>query len=245
MALSSALGSAGAVPVGVVNPFAGATAPSGWMLCYGQAVSRTIYSALFACIGTTYGAGDASTTFNVPDMRGRVVAGEDDMGGTAASRLTNAGSGITGTTLGATGGAETVTLTSAQSGVPAHSHANTLVNNAVTTGAGSAHTHTQNAHDHYVRANSFAGDRTIAMGPVGADGDKYSVSDSGNDASTNSALLYADSRTATNQNESAHTHSVTSNVTISNVNNTAANAGSAHTNTQPTIVLNYIIKATN
>lgn len=92
------------VPTGSVLPFAGSTAPDGWLECYGQAVSRTDYAALFAVIGTRYGEGDGSTTFNLPDLRGRAVFGKDDMGGSAASRVTEAVSGITGTTLGETGG---------------------------------------------------------------------------------------------------------------------------------------------
>ena len=120
---------------GVVLPFAGATAPNGWLLCTGQAVSRTTYSALYALIGTTYGAGDGSTTFNVPDLRGRVIAGADNMGGTAASRLTSAGSGVAGS-LGSVGGAETHTLTTAQA--PAHTHGGTAA-------SAGAHTHTATA----------------------------------------------------------------------------------------------------
>lgn len=85
-------------------PYAGATIPAGWLLCDGAAVSRTTYASLFTAIGTTWGAGDGSTTFNLPDMRGRAPFGKDDMGGTAANRITNAISGITGTTLGAVGG---------------------------------------------------------------------------------------------------------------------------------------------
>lgn len=107
-------------PPGVVLPYAGSAAPSGWLICDGSAVSRTTYALLFAAISTTYGVGDGSTTFNVPDLRGRAVAGKDDMGGTAASRLTTGGSGINGTTLGAAGGTETYTLTTAH--IPAHSH---------------------------------------------------------------------------------------------------------------------------
>ena len=57
------------MPVGCVIPFAGAAAPTGWLLCQGQAVSRTTYAQLFSVIGTTYGSGDGSTTFNLPDMR--------------------------------------------------------------------------------------------------------------------------------------------------------------------------------
>jgi microcystin-dependent protein len=96
---------------GVLAPYAGSSAPSGWLLCYGQAVSRTTYAALFTVLSTTYGAGDGSTTFNLPDLRGRSVFGKDDMGGSTAARL---GSIITGTTLGATGGTERHTLTTAQ-----------------------------------------------------------------------------------------------------------------------------------
>lgn len=108
------------MPTGAVMPFAGSTEPDGWLLCYGQAVSRTTYADLFTSIGTTYGTGDGSTTFNLPDLRGRVVAGQDDMGGTSANRLTNQTGGLNGDTLGAAGGSETHTLTTAQ--LAAHTH---------------------------------------------------------------------------------------------------------------------------
>ncbi|MFA6984625.1 MAG: phage tail protein [Arenimonas sp.] len=99
------------LPVGVTFPYSGTSAPSGYLFCYGQAVSRTTYSALFAALSTTYGTGDGSTTFNLPDLRGRVVAGRDDMGGgVGAERLTNADDGLNGDTLGATGGGETQTI---------------------------------------------------------------------------------------------------------------------------------------
>lgn len=88
---------------GIVMPFAGSTAPQGWMLCDGSAVSRTTYAALFAVIGTTYGEGDGETTFNIPNLAGRVVIG---------SSQSHA--------LGTTGGSETVTLTADQ--LPAHTH---------------------------------------------------------------------------------------------------------------------------
>lgn len=100
----SAAGSS--VPVGLGPlPWSGPSAPTGWLLCYGQAISRTTYSALFAVMGTTYGAGDGSTTFNVPDMRGRAAAGADAMGGTAANRLTSASLGASAVP-GAAGGNE-------------------------------------------------------------------------------------------------------------------------------------------
>jgi len=68
---------------GMMMPFAGTAAPGGWLLCDGSAVSRTTYSTLFALIGTAYGAGDGSTTFNVPDLRGRSCVGYAASGGHA------------------------------------------------------------------------------------------------------------------------------------------------------------------
>lgn len=71
---------------GTVLPFAGTTAPNGWLLCSGQLVSRTTYSTLFGIIGTTYGAGDGSTTFNLPDLRGEFIRGLDSGRGLDAGR---------------------------------------------------------------------------------------------------------------------------------------------------------------
>lgn len=110
-------------PVGSMKAWLTSTAPSGWVFCAGQALNRTTNAALFAVIGTTYGAGNGSTTFNVPDLRGRGAIGKDNMGGTAANRVTTAGSGLDGTTLGAAGGAQSHTLTVAQ--IPSHDHGGT------------------------------------------------------------------------------------------------------------------------
>lgn len=112
--------SSGGVPVGAEIAFAGSVAPSGFLFAYGQAISRTTYARLFAVIGTTYGAGNGTTTFNVPDARGYVYAGKDNMGGSAANRLTTGGGGVDGGTLGAVGGVQSQSLVEAN--IPEHDH---------------------------------------------------------------------------------------------------------------------------
>ncbi len=110
------------MPTGSIMPFAGASAPTGYLLCDGAAISRTTYSALFAvCTTMPYGVGDGSSTFNIPDLRGRVIAGQDDMGGASANRLTGLSGGLDGDTLGASGGSESHQLTTSE--MPAHTHA--------------------------------------------------------------------------------------------------------------------------
>jgi microcystin-dependent protein len=104
----------GTIPVGIFADWGAAAAPPFWLLCFGQAVSRTTYAALFAIIGTLYGSGDGATTFNLPDLRGRAPYGKDDMGGVAANRITVAGGNFDGTVLGANGGLQNHINTLAQ-----------------------------------------------------------------------------------------------------------------------------------
>jgi microcystin-dependent protein len=89
------------IPAGVIWEFSGLTAPTGWMFPDGRAISREAYPVYFADVGTTYGVGDGSTTFNIPDRRGTVAAGQDNFG-TAAG----AAGRMTGWALGDVGGAE-------------------------------------------------------------------------------------------------------------------------------------------
>lgn len=96
-------------PAGTVAWFAGTSVPSNWLECAGAAVSRTTYAALFAAIGTTWGAGDGSTTFNLPNQARRTIVGR---GGSGTATLAS--------TVGSTGGSETHTLVTAE--IPSHAH---------------------------------------------------------------------------------------------------------------------------
>lgn len=123
----------GLVPIGTPIITFRTTVPSAnWQFCNGQAVSRTTYAALFAAIGTVGGVGDGTTTFNIPDMRGRVAVGRDNMGGTPANRVTAAVSGLAATTLGAVGGDQRLHAHNHTATVndPEHSHSLPSYNNA-------------------------------------------------------------------------------------------------------------------
>lgn len=115
---------------GMVIDYCVDTVPSAfWLFCYGQAVSRTTYAALFAKIGTKFGSGDGTTTFNMPDLRGRTVFGNDNMGGAAAGRLTTTFFGSDPTVTGNVGGVQSKTILTAN--LPAYTPAG-LVTTTVT-----------------------------------------------------------------------------------------------------------------
>lgn len=185
--------------VGMVLPFAGSSSPTGWLLCYGQAISRTTYSGLYAVVGTAYGSGDGSTTFNIPDLRGRAIAGLDNMGGVDAGRLDWAN------TLGTTGGAQTHTLSSAE--MPSH-------------------THTQDAHAHSIYDPTHTHGLSTKSNAGGFSTEAPARALYGADTAVSTMNAYTgisiNANTATNQN---------------------TGGGGAHNNMQPTILLNYIIKA--
>lgn len=122
------------MPVGGVLPYAGATSPTGWLLCSGQTIgdvgsgadfASADYETLFDLIKSYYGnAGTedwaSGDTVLLPDLQGRVIAGKDDMSGTSANRLTDQTGGLNGDVLGDTGGSETHTLLEAE--MPSHQH---------------------------------------------------------------------------------------------------------------------------
>ena len=165
------------------------TAPTGWLICNGSAISRSVYADLFAVLGTTYGAGDGSTTFNLPDLRQRFPLGKAASG--------------TGATLGATGGSIDHTH-----GVPAHYHGmgtgatlSVDINHdhgSFTSGAGSAHNHgiTDSGHTHNIWTNTdVPGGGSARRGVAGTDVNNIA----GMDSATTGITI---------NNESAHTHSI-------------------------------------
>lgn len=114
------------IPIGATIDYWLPTAPnSSFVFPYGQAISRTTYATLFAAMGTTYGGGDGSTTFNLPDLRGRVTASPDNMGGGVdPARLASGALAGVRNSIGGAGGEATHLLTTAE--MPSHTHANTL-----------------------------------------------------------------------------------------------------------------------
>lgn len=136
--------------IGSVQLYAGSSAPNGWLFCDGSAVSRTVYEELFDVIGTTYGTGDGSTTFNLPDLKGRVPIGA---GTGSASTSTNHA-------LGSSGGQETHTLTPAQTALKSHTHKVTLGSHRHYPYSGSSYKFVQTTSGQTVNAGGISGSGT-------------------------------------------------------------------------------------
>jgi microcystin-dependent protein len=202
--------------VGTIAQTAKPTPPNGWLFCEGQAISRTEYVRLFNVIGTSYGSGDGSTTFNVPNISGRLVVGK------------NSG---TFNTLGSTGGTEEVTLTSAQTGLIAHSHPNTLSDPGHFHNTSHSHTVSDHAHGQLVTHDGAGG--SAIRRDYKSDGSSFSY--------PQGAGTFG-SGTLTTSTPNPQSNTKTTGISISNANNTAFNASSSHSNIQPYIVLNYMIK---
>ncbi|MEN8233772.1 MAG: phage tail protein [Actinomycetota bacterium] len=215
---------AAAVPAGVIEMFGGDTAPLGYLMCNGQAVSRATYADLFAELLVSYGDGDGSTTFNVPDLRGRFPLGK-------------AASGV-GDALGETGGdiTPTVNISHAHT-MPTHTHTiNHGHADTIATASAGAHTHTMPTHIHTMpsHAHTVNIDHNHAIVTSSSDGHSHATSDtSGGPSSTtgpfaNAGTTYVASSTHTHYvsdttSTDTHSHTVdlpalgTTNITSSSV----------------------------
>jgi len=264
--VQDAVGALVTIPSGMLAPFAGTSAPSGWFLCYGQAVSRTTYAALFTAIGTTYGTGDGSTTFNLPDLRGRTIAGVDDMGGSAASRLTgdngastatadSNGSFTSATNILVDGNSGTIVLGMKVTGtgissevtvVKINSQTDIVLSSAVTITDDTALTF---AFDGAI-LGSAGGENThlLTSAESGEKGHSHTLTDPGHSHSITTSPQSASeapfnrvrSTTEGQGTDTKSTNTATTGITIDTID--AADASSAHNIIQPTLVLNYIIK---
>jgi microcystin-dependent protein len=158
------------IPVGVIQAYAGVNAPYGWLLCDGSAISRTTYPDLYSALGTAYGAGNGSTTFNIPDMRGRVPMGAGAGAGQGASGTgVPSGTSLTTRTRGAFGGDERM----------------------------QTHTHIQNAHDHSLGGGQPFG---MDFGGNPGGGVTFAVAVASINGPSYQGPYSAVSNTATNQN---------------------------------------------
>jgi microcystin-dependent protein len=210
----------GGIPAGVISQYAGTTAPAGYLLCQGQSLSTVTFAGLFDAIGYNYGGSGES--FNLPNLENRVPVGKGT--GTFAS-------------LNSSGGVESVTLTVDQ--IPSHTH----IQNSHNHGQDS-HNHTQNAHGH---TTNTTGDHRHQFSAVIS-----TFLSAGGTTASNVRHSDTVSSTALTQTAGDHSHTV-NNTTATNQATTATNqaatatnqntgGGLAHTNLQPYIVVNYIIK---
>ena len=155
------------IPTGTIVPWSDSTAPSGFLECNGAAVSRSTYAALFAIVGTTYGVGDGSTTFNVPNFEDNVPVGRS-----GTKNLASTGGANTVTTTGnVAGSTANATLTTGQLATHTHNIAGIAI--SATLNAGGTRNYAQNAtgstgsssgHAHNLSAN-FSGDATSVLQP--------------------------------------------------------------------------------
>jgi len=231
---------AAACPIGLVQLWPKSTAPnSSWLVCDGSAISRSTYSDLYTVLGVTYGTGDGSTTFNLPDFRARVPLGYNS---SAIDDNSDGNNDRSSRAIAATGGAETHDLQTSE--IPSHTHSNSLSNTGTgdtaqqTTVEDNGHNHTVNdpGHRHQLigsyatsGADIYADIRHMTN-TYTATGQPIQPNTTGITLSTGQAVL--------NVTNPQHSHTV--NVALTNA---AEGGGNPHNIMQPFQVINYIIFA--
>lgn len=217
-------GAEGGLEIGQIVPMAATTAPAGSLSCDGSAVSRTTYADLFAKIGTTWGAGDGSTTFNLPDFRRKTLVGK---GGTGTATLGNA--------VGNSGGAETHSLVTSE--LAAHSHG---VSDAGHTHTGPSHTHDlgnhTHEHPHYHGVHFYDGSSGTTANPSLDITTTGSVSRIDASGQPDDATTGAPSTNTTSSSGTGNTGSSTTGISTTNTG-----SGGAHNNIQPSAVVTMAI----
>jgi microcystin-dependent protein len=213
------------VPAGTMTQFAGASAPTGYLLCNGDPVSRTTYSRLYTALGgsgSPYGQGNGSTTFNVPDLRGRapVGAGTGAQNGASGTGAISLGTSLSIRARGEWFGGESHSLS--ESEIPAHNHTATV---------------SDSGHGHTVNQSNAGGHTSTNVHPSGSNTNGgtfgYYMVNHSNQFGTLGQSAIGD-----------HGHSVSVNTNTTGVTVSIANkgGGGSHNNVQPSLVVNYIIK---
>lgn len=235
----------GIIPTGIITQYGGGSAPAGWLMCDGAAVSRTTFADLFAVLGTEYGAGDGLTTFNLPNLRDRFPLGQ----------------GATFSDLGGTGGSATATATHVHSlnshshslnshthGLAAHvheaNHDHTLPDHHHNTSNDGGHTHNSGFSGFIVQTGStlglVAGPAIQASGPVANTGSGGSAH---NHVITDTALTTHTSVDNTGISSPNTSNGASPNNSGNAVGDTAGSSvGATNGNMPPYLILNYIVK---
>jgi microcystin-dependent protein len=222
------------VPVGSLVLFGSVTAPPGWALCDGSLLNRVTFATLFAVIGTTYGAGDGSTTFAVPDLRSRVPMGS------------GTGTGLTARALGAVGGEETHVLAGTEVGAHNHGLVDPQHSHGITD---AAHSHVGNNHNHPVtdanHGHTFGNGPMITTNVRADSGSQYNVfmtGGGGQSSSSNPTGISTTGQVAQGVQPSYTGIPAATGAALTNASVGASPAAAGHNVVQPFLVMAYIIK---
>jgi microcystin-dependent protein len=233
------------VPIGSMTMWGGSSAPDGWLLCDGSQVSRTTFQTLFNVLGTTYGVGDGSTTFNLPDLRQRFPLGKAAAG--------------TGSTLGSTGGAidhthsiagVSVSATGSTSSDGGHSHGGGTGSSSPGTNSTGGHTHSATTSSDGDHAHNGTTDANGPTNHLVAAGVTDLVTGAGHTHDFTTNTTGAHSHTLTTSSDGSHSHTVdshshsigsdgshTHSVSVSGT----TGSGTSGTANAPFVTVNYII----